>query len=193
MRALLAHRHYSDMEIRRRRLPHWIPETAPLFVTWHLYGSLPECHYPPPHHPSAGKAFVWMDRYLDTTRVGPMWLGRGDIADLVSQCICSGANEDHFYELYTWVVMANHVHLLLRPLIPASELMRRIKGRTAREANLAWGRTGVPFWQAESYDRWVRNEEEMAKISRYSENNPVAAGLAQRSDEYRWSSAWRGC
>src|SRR6185503_17414796 len=156
MRVLPAYRHYSDMEIRRRRLPHWIPETAPLFVTWHLYGSLPECRYPPPHHPSAGKAFVWMDRYLDTTRAGPMWLGRGDIADLVSQCICSGAIQDHFfYELYTWVVMANHVHLLLRPLIPASELMRRIKGRTAREANLALGRTGVPFWQAESYDRWV--------------------------------------
>ena len=133
-----------------------------------------------------------MDRYLDTTRAGPMWLGRGDIADLVSQCICSGAIQDHFYELYTWVVMANHVHLLVRPLIPASELMRRIKGRTAREANLALGRTGIPFWQAESYDRWVRNEEEMAKISRYIENNPVAAGLVQRSDEYRWSSAWRG-
>ena len=181
--------HSLGMELPRRRLPHWHPETAWLFVTWHLYGSLPECRYPPPDHSSAGKAFVWMDRYLDTTRTGPMWLftnprtterrggvnenGEGaaapcalkleNIASLVAAHIRNGAGQDGLYELRAWVIMANHVHLLVRPRIQPSEMLRKLKGRTAREANLLLGRTGKPFWQPESYDRWMRDENEIAK------------------------------
>jgi putative transposase len=88
--------------------------------------------------------------------------------------------------------MANHVHVLMEPLIPPSELMRRIKGRTAREANLLLHRTGEPFWQAESYDRWMRNTEEIKRVIRYIENNPVAAGLVASPEDYRWSSAYHG-
>ena len=176
------------MEISRRRLPHWHPDASALFVSWHLHGSLPKRRYPPPGHPSAGQAFVWMDRYLDTARAGPLWLGRPDIADLVSAHIRRGA-EERLYELYAWVVMANHVHLLVRPLIKPSEALRRIKGRSAREANLMLCRTGEPFWQAESYDRWIRNEEEMRRITRYIEDNPVTAGLTTQAEDYRWSSA----
>jgi REP element-mobilizing transposase RayT len=180
--------HCSIVAIPRRRLPHWHPDDRDLFLTWNLYGSLPEFRYPPSGHPSAGKAFVWMDRYLDTTRTGPMWLRQATVAQLVSESIRGGTI---LYDLYSWVIMPNHVHVLLRPKADPSELLRRIKGRTAREANLL-GRTGTPFWQAESYDRWVRDDEERARISRYIEDNPVAAGLAQRADLYRWSSAWPG-
>lgn len=88
--------------------------------------------------------------------------------------------------------MANHVHLLVRPFIKSSEAMRRIKGRSAREANLALCRTGQSFWQAESYDRWIRNDEEMTRTTRYIENNPVTAGLTTQAKDYRWSSAWDG-
>jgi REP element-mobilizing transposase RayT len=175
--------------LHRRRLPHWYPETKPLFLTWHLHGSLPRCRYPPPGHPSAGAAFVRMDRYLDTTRTGPLWLRWDDIAELVSEHI---RTTDRLYELYAWAVMSNHVHLLITPLIDPRELMRRIKGRTAREANLLLGRTGQPFWQAESYDHWVRGEEEFRKIASYIENNPVVAGLVARAEDYRWSSGWNG-
>ena len=170
------------MEIPRRRLPHWHPETRGLFVTWQLHGSLPKHRYPPPGHLSAGKAFVWVDRYLDTARTGPMWLRRPEIADLVSIYIRRGA-EERLYELYAWVVMANHVHLLVRPLMTSSEALRRIKGRSAREANLLLCRTSEPFWQAESYDRWIRNDEEMSRIAHYIENNPVTAGLTTRADD----------
>lgn len=179
------------MEIPSRRLPHWQPEARVLFFTWHLYGSLPKCRYPPPGHLSAGQAFVWMDRYLDTTRAGPMWLKQPRIADVVSANICRGADQ-RLYELYAWVVMANHAHLLVRPFIEPAEAVRRIKGRSAREANSLLCRTGEPFWQSESYDRWVRDAKEMAEISRYIENNPLKAGLAARAEDYRWSSAWMG-
>jgi len=49
----------------QRRLPHIYPPGKLLFLTWHLYGSLPHHRYPPPHKANAGPAFVWMDRYLD--------------------------------------------------------------------------------------------------------------------------------
>ena len=50
------------MPTSHRRLPHHYPKDTPLFITWHLHGSLPETLYPPPGKPNAGKAFVWMDR-----------------------------------------------------------------------------------------------------------------------------------
>jgi putative transposase len=175
--------------LQRRRLPHWYPESKPLFLTWHLHGSLPENRYPPPGHLSAGAAFVWMDRYLDTTRTGPMWLKRDDVAELVSAHICRAGGTDRFCELHAWVIMANHVHLLITPLTDPRALLQRIKGRTAREANLLLGRTGA-FWQAESYDHWVRSQEEFLKIARYIENNPVTAGLVAVAEDHHWSSAW---
>ena len=131
-----------------------------------------------------------MDRYHDTTTSGPMWLRRPEIAELVRANISRGV-EEQLYDLDAWVVMANHVHALFRPLIKPSEALRIIKGRSAREANLALCRTGQPFWQAESYDHWVRNRDEMTKITRYIENNPVTAGLVARAQSYQ-SSAWAG-
>jgi len=85
--------------------------------------------------------------------------------------------------------MANHVHVLLLPNIDPSKLLRSLKGFTARESNRHLGRTGQPFWQAESYDHWVRSSEELDRIAAYIENNPVKAGLAARPEDYSWSSA----
>jgi putative DNA methylase len=86
--------------------------------------------------------------------------------------------------------MANHVHALLLPKVQASRLMKSLKGCTAREANRLLGRTGIPFWQKESYDHAVRNETEWNRIVRYIENNPVKAGLVSAPESYRRSSAY---
>jgi type I restriction enzyme R subunit/putative DNA methylase len=87
------------------------------------------------------------------------------------------------------VVMPNHVHALLLPKVSPARLLGGLKGSTAREANQVLGRTGQPFWQAESYDHWVRDAREFEKIVAYIENNPVTAGLVARPDDHRWSSA----
>ena len=173
----------------RRRLPHWHPEGRLVFLTWHLKGSLPPNRYPPPGALSGGKAFVWMDRCLDTVRSGPFWLRREPIAALVVEAIQFGEHELGHYEVGAFVVMPNHVHLLVNPRVPIDKLTRRLKGYTARQANRALGRTGEAFWQRESYDHWVRNAEECVRIAKYIENNPVAAGLAASPEHYRWSSA----
>ena len=69
------------------------------------------------------------------------------------------------------------------------KVTRTLKGYTARQANLALGRTGQPFWQSRSFDRWVRNEQEFGRIVQFIESNPVKAGLAQAPPLWPWSSA----
>jgi type I restriction enzyme R subunit/putative DNA methylase len=173
----------------RRRLPHQYPAGKWLFVTWHLHGSLPHAKYPPPHKLSSGAAFVWMDRYLDSTPTGPRHLAQEPIARAVVASLRRGVLLGH-YELGAFAILANHVHVLLLPKISPSRLLQSLKGSTARQANLILGRTGETFWQAESYDHWVRDEREWQRIVGYIEENPVTAGLVHRASDYRWSSAW---
>jgi REP element-mobilizing transposase RayT len=177
------------MDQQRRRLPHIWEEGQRLFVTWHLYGSLPRALYPPANSRNAGRAFVWMDRYLDSARVGPRYLTQPPVAQLIVDSIRYGASHLQYYDLHAFVVMANHVHLLVMPRVRPSRFLQTLKGYTAREANRLLGRTGLPFWQAESYDHAVCDDREFCRIKDYVEKNPVKAGLVARAEEYRWSSA----
>jgi putative transposase len=133
-----------------------------------------------------------MDRYLDEARSGPTWLRKEEIAELVARSIQYAEGGLQFYTLRAWVIMSNHVHLLVSPMVAPAHFLQSIKGYTAREANRLLQRTGEPFWQAESYDHWVRDAPEMDRIGRYIEDNPVRAGLVARAEEYRWSSAYSG-
>jgi putative transposase len=178
------------MAFSRRRLPHWRPTGRPLFLTWHLHGSLPQNRFPPPNAGSAGKAFVWMDRYLDDAHTGPTWLQREGIAQLVRDSIEYGERTLHFYDLHAWVILSNHVHILVSPKVLPARFLQSVKGYTAREANRLLQRTGEPFWQAESYDRWIRNQQEFERVRKYVEENPVRAGLVANPEQYRWSSAY---
>jgi putative transposase len=92
--------------------------------------------------------------------------------------------------LRAWVLIVNHVHILIDPEARLSRITKAIKNHTARQANAILGRTGLPFWQDESYDHWVRGPEELAKIVRYIERNPMVAGLVSKGEDWRWSSAF---
>jgi len=119
-----------------------------------------------------------------------MFLKQPDIAQLVLASIDYGAEIGH-YKLHAFVIMSNHVHLLLTPHINVSKLLCSLKAAAAKRANLLLGQTGQPFWQDESYDRLVRNGEEFRRIQRYIENNPVKAGIVSRAKDYPYSSAGR--
>jgi REP element-mobilizing transposase RayT len=101
------------------------------------------------------------------------------------------ANQLRHYDLHAYVVMANHVHVLILPHVSPSKLLQSVKGFSAKEANKLLGRTGQAFWQAESYDHWTRDEE-FERVRRYIEHNPVRAGLVGRPEDYRWSSGHAG-
>ena len=147
------------MSYYHRSLPHWHPDGARLFLTWRLFGSLP----PPvpdscPTRP--GHAFVSMDRRLDRADFGPQWLRDGRIARCTVDAFHFGQIELTFYELYAYVIMPNHVHILLRAGragCPNYEEHQRLHRARSQPDS---GTTGHPFWLYESYDHWVRNETE---------------------------------
>lgn len=170
----------------RRRLPHFQPDQAHLFLTWRLWGSpSPKANGP---YPTPGHAFVAQDRALDK-QPGPMWLQDPRIAGIVARAILSGEVERQFYELNGWVVMPNHVHLLIIPMVRVAVLMRWLKGSTARSANRILRRTGQPFWQDESYDHYLRQSSQVSRVVAYIEQNPVSGGLVRAPEDWHWSSA----
>jgi REP element-mobilizing transposase RayT len=172
----------------RRRLPHFHPNEAYLFLTWRLWGSLP-VKVDVTAYPTPGHAFLAHDRALEGRASGPLWLSDAQIADLVAQAILIGDGERHFYQLFAWVVMPNHVHLLILPRVPIPGLMRWLKGSTARSANRILGRTGQPFWQDESYDHYLRRSSQVERTIDYIEANPVKAGLVCSAERWPWPSA----
>ncbi|HEV2690509.1 MAG TPA: transposase [Bryobacteraceae bacterium] len=131
-----------------------------------------------------------MDRLLDQGQWGPTFLRQPEVAQVVLASIHRSVEIGH-YQLHSWVIMPNHVHLLLTPQVRLSKLLGSMKGTTAKRANLLLDRSGQPFWQDESYDHAVRNGEEFRRIRRYIENNPVNACLVARPEDYQWCSAGR--
>ena len=180
------------MAYTSRHLPHWQPEGLPLFLTWSLHGAIPRNRFPPAKHTAAGKAFVFMDHFLDCAKEGPRWMAQPEIAKLIEDSIRFCCESQHYYDLHNYVVMPNHVHMLVTPQVSAPRFMQALKGFTAREANKLLNRPGERFWHAESYDHWVRGDEQFRKIARYIEQNPVEAGLVRSPEDYRYSSAHAG-
>jgi putative transposase len=179
------------MAHHERRLPHWDLVGQPLFVTFRSQGSLPASRVFSPSLLTDGKRFVTMDRLLDKADAGPRYLGMPEIAGLMVAYIRDGEQRFRRYELHSFVVMPNHVHMLVTPSVVATKWLGPLKGFTAHEANRILGRTGT-FWQDESYDHVVRSGAGLERVRRYIENNPVKAGLVTRPEDFRWSSARAG-
>jgi len=173
-----------------RNLPHWHLSETDLFITWRLYGSLPEQFRLKNTIESSGNTFVRYDRVLDQAQTGPLWLKDSRVAECVLSQL-SDSQQRKLFLLRAYAIMANHVHVLLAPIAPLGQITQQIKGATARQANLILGRTGSPFWQDESFDHWVRDPGEYQKIRAYIERNPVAAGLVGKPEDWPWSSASR--
>jgi len=167
-------------------LPHWNKEGNLYFVTWRLTGSSPRVdRFDPKATP--GERFLREDRSLDTKRSGPQWLKDPAAASAVVKNLLEGELAGR-YELGDWVLMPNHVHVVMRPAIELSKVMAALKACSARDANRILGRAGKPFWAREYFDRLIRDRYEEARIRRYIENNPVKAGLCACSEDWVWSS-----
>jgi putative transposase len=177
---------YEFMADYRRRLLHCHPQGAYLFITWRLEGSLsvpiPDVIYATPGH-----RFAAEDRALVHAQ-GPRWLEDTRVASRIAEILQAGAHQEGLYELRAWVIMPNHVHILILPGADPRQIFHWIKGRTAKEANSLLGRAG-PFWQHESYDHFVRRRPELDRIVSYIEHNPVAAGFVSHPEDWRFSSA----
>src|SRR5262249_46563810 len=113
----------------------------------------------------------------------PLYLRRPEIARLVVAALRDGQHRFYRYQLHSFVVMPNHVHMLVTSKVVATRWLGPLKGFTGHEAKRILGRGG-PFWQDESYDHVVRSDGEFERIRAYIESNPVAAGLVAAPAEF---------
>lgn len=95
------------------------------------------------------------------------------------------------YLLHEFVVMPDHFHLLITPVVTLERAVQFIKGGFSFRAGKAFGFRGG-IWQRSFYDRRVRNATEYQNFCQYIHQNPVKRSLAQGPAEYSYSSASRG-
>ena len=132
--------------------------------------------------------FDAFERHLDSGSAGPLWLLRPDVADIVAKAL--RFHDGREYDLFAHTIMPNHVHMAIQLIernnIPLYKVLQSIKRYSARHANLILHRSGT-FWQPESYDHVIRDEEELEKMIAYILANPVKAGLAPSVESWPWN------
>lgn len=181
----------------RGYLPHFdAGSSRTQFITCRLYDSLPtsildrirnEIELKAPEDISR-ETIILAEKYLDAG-YGQCFLAQRPVAEIVRESIKKFAGER--YSLFAWVIMPNHVHMLLRQLrdYSLSKIVHSFKSYTALQANRVLGRTGQ-FWMREPFDRYIRDQKHFDATVRYIENNPVKAGLCARPEDWEFSSAW---
>jgi putative transposase len=114
---------------------------------------------------------------------------RQEVAELMVATFCKYRDVDEF-ELHEYVVMPNHVHLLvsLKDHQELSRVIQLIKGGFSHSLR-EHGAVFPVVWQQRYYDRRVRDGNEFAEISRYIRQNPVRRGLVENAADYPYSSA----
>jgi len=115
----------------------------------------------------------------------------------------------HGFRLWAWVIMPEHVHLLLYPVAETysiADILQSVKGPFAHRVLADWresaphklrrlcvasgGKTAFRFWQAGGgFDRNLHDIDRIRKAIAYIEYNPVRRGLVSETTAWRWSSA----
>lgn len=176
----------QEKHFHRRNLPHLYYNEGIYFVTFRLYDSI---------HPAEleklqtilnsktdegkKKFFKKYDALLDKPFNNVKHLQKTEIAKICTNSILHFDGKDIL--VICFVIMPNHIHLvfeLVNKTRSVGHILGSIKKYSAREANKYLNKEGK-FWQAESFDRLVRDEKELFNIIKYVLLNPVNAGLVE--------------
>ena len=176
----------------RTHLPHFEAGEVPQHVCFRLADSLPQHllqqwgqelgRLPKAEHQKRRR----IEEALDQSH-GACWLRRPEIAALVRDAL--RYFEGDLYRLHGWVVMPNHVHVLVTPMDDhsLSGIVHSWKSDTANQANKVLERSG-PFWYEDYFDRFMRDEDHFATTLDYIHWNPVKAGLCTEPEDWEWTS-----
>ena len=189
---------YGEITKRGRgKLPHWEKENGIYFVTFRLADALPkkvteglkvereevlrilektERELSSTEKRKIDKLFTRkIEEYLDKG-TGSCILRNPEVAEIAASSLRHFDGER--YNIFSWSVMPNHVHVVFRPLQNSSleGILHSWKSYSAHEINRVLNHTGK-IWQREYYDRLIRNQDEFEKTNRYVLNNPLKAGL----------------
>jgi len=99
------------------------------------------------------------------------------------------AKEKCSCRIYAYVLMTNHVHVLVEPTRERDlgRFMQSVGRRYVRRINAKYGRSGT-LWEGRFKSAVVSRDEYLIVCSRYIEWNPVRAGIVKHPRDYRWSS-----
>ncbi|MFN2501921.1 MAG: transposase [Pyrinomonadaceae bacterium] len=160
----------------RGYLPHFHADGLTQFITFRLADSMPQTVLKKWRDDLAASLITDADfrrrieTYLDQN-YGSAALKDPRIAKLVQETLLKWDGER--YRLFAWVIMPNHVHLLLEAFADFSiaDIMHSIKSYTAHEANRILDRRGQ-FWSKEYFERYIRDSRHFHATVRYIEDIP---------------------
>ncbi|MCC6970322.1 MAG: transposase [Phycisphaerales bacterium] len=116
------------------------------------------------------------------------------------------SRQEFGFQLWAWVIMSNHTHILIRPDVARGtvrQFLQAFKPRISNQVLARWRdlRAGVlsrlkdsrgklHFWQpGGGHDRNLRYGDPIWNAINYVHNNPVKAGLCKSPADWPWSSA----
>lgn len=174
-------------------LPHWRQGGVIYFVTFRTADSLPQarleqlkaerehwlkCH-PEPRNAAQTREYHRLftarrHRWLDEGH-GACLLKNGEVRSTVEETLRKWDGELAGYALDEFVIMPNHVHVLVAPAAgqSLSEMVRTWKSVSAHRINKMLERRGA-LWQEESWDHIVRSPRHLDRYRQYIQNNPQA-------------------
>ena len=192
----------------RGYLPHFDGNDTIQHVTFHLADSLPKEVLERLNLEICNLPFDQQD--VERRKRIEAWIDAGHGGCILREPVIAEMVQNTFlffdgqrYRLLAWVVMPNHVHVLLQPL-PGWTLARIVaswkKFTAARicahlfpgNANLPIGAPPSPVWHREYWDRYIRDESHFHQVVAYIHANPVKAGLVMRVEDWQWSSVSSG-
>ena len=181
---------HNYIHITGNKLPHWHQNNKVQFVTFRLADSLPQARlvelsefksqwlstHPEPwskqteeeyNHIIRNKIDTWLDN-----NYGSCLLQNDAVRQIVIDSLLF--NNGKSYWIHSFVIMPNHVHLLISPIGDATinECIGNVKKFTAHSINMLLERQGE-VWQREIFDRMVRDLQNYEAYERYIYNNPI--------------------
>ncbi len=185
---------FAEIQKAQDRLPHWQQDNTTYFLTFRLADSIPiqllkewqeekeawQKHHPKPWSPEIENDYhkrfsARIDQYLDQG-LGSCLLAKPLNAAAVADAL--RYFDQTRYLLHSWVIMPNHVHILLSlgESIDLGETVASWKRFTATKINRRDYCSG-PFWQKDYFDRMIRDWKHFVNVARYIRRNPIKAKL----------------
>lgn len=186
----------SELRMSYNRLPHWQSGQTACFITFRLADSLPEAlladwrsdrdawreNHPEPWDEATEMEYyerfsARIDYALDAGH-GSCLLALPEHAAAVANTLSARNGTD--YHLHLWVIMPNHVHILMSPNHEAS--LSRIVGGwkrfSATRIHKVCGTSGQ-LWQKDYFDRLIRDWNHFQSVAQYIRRNPSKARISE--------------
>ncbi len=133
------------------------------------------------------KYFSAMEDEMDKNHNEPHWLKNEKVAGVIMDSLFFRNNIQ--YKLFSSSIMSNHVHIVISPLPNSPSLnviLQNHKKFTAIQCNKILERNGQ-FWEEESFDTLIRDNNHFNNCIIYTLNNPVNSDLVKYWRDWPWT------